>query len=126
MASIENVTLDISTSATSAGHSVISYSYELHPDEEDCSAQREFAMSVGVWGEDLLDDDVLATDMDKHAIRAGDQDSCEPVRVARRFEVETKLLDEDLVGDDEVFLIVEARCGETRISGKSNTVTGDF
>jgi hypothetical protein len=126
VASIENVRLDIAAAAANPGHSEISYSYELHPDGEDCSARREFTVSVGLWGEDPLDDDVLATDMDEHTIRAGDQSSCDTVRVTRRFEVETKFLDEDVVGDDEVFLIVEARCGDIRVSGKSNTVIGDF
>jgi hypothetical protein len=65
VATIENVTLGISASARSATHSVISYRYELRPDEEDCAAQREFTVSVGLWGEDLIDDDVLATEMDR-------------------------------------------------------------
>ena len=126
MATIENVTLGISASARSATHSVISYRYELQPDEEDCAAQREFTVSVGLWGEDLIDDDVLATEMDQHTVQAGDQGPSQTIIVERSFEVETKLLDEDLFGDDEVFLTVEARCGEKRVSGKSNTVIGDF
>jgi len=126
VANFENVRLDISTSTTTAAHSVISYSYELHPNEEDCAARREFTVSVGLWGEDLLDDDVLATDMDEHTVRVGDQGLCETISIKRSFEVETKLLNEDLVGDDEVFLIVEARCGEDRAAGKSNTVVGNF
>ena len=126
MATIENVKLKISASIANPAHSLISYSYELRPDAEDCAAQREFTVAVGLWGQDLLDDDVLATDLDAHTVSAGDQGSTDTVRVERGFEVETKLLDEDLVGDDEVFLIVEAGDGENRVSGKSNTVIGDF
>lgn len=126
MASIENVKLDISASTANAGQSVISYSYELHPNEQDCAARREYTVTVGLWGEDPFDDDVLATDMDEHTVRAGGPGPCESIRVERVFEVATKLLDEDLVGDDEVFLIIEARCGEDRVGGKSNTVVGDF
>ena len=126
MASIENVKLDISASTANAGHSVISYSYELHPDEQDCAERREFTVGVGLWGEDPLDDDVLATEMDEHMVKVGGPGPCEAISVERAFEVATKLLDEDMFGDDEVFLIVEACCGEERASGKSNTVVGDF
>jgi hypothetical protein len=126
VATIENVKLEISASAANPAHSLISYSYELCPDAEDCAAQREFTVTVGLWGQDLLDDDVLATDLDQHTVSVGHQGSSDTVRVERGFEVETKLLDEDLVGDDEVFLIVEARDGANRVSGKSNTVIGYF
>jgi hypothetical protein len=53
--------------------------------------------------------------------------------VERVFEVESKVLDEDLFGDDEIYLMVEARsglgpsaAGEDPVLGRSNTVTGDF
>jgi len=53
--------------------------------------------------------------------------------VGRVFEVETKVLDEDLFGDDEVYLMIEARsglgpdaAGEDPVMGRSNTVIGDF
>jgi len=126
VATIENVILEISASGVNAGHSVIAYSYELHPDEHDLAAQREFTVSVGLWGEDLIDDDVLATELDEHTVKVGDSGPGKSIRENRRFEVETKLLDEDLFGDDEVFLVVEAVCGDHRCSGKSNTVVGDF
>jgi hypothetical protein len=125
MATVENVRLDIKASAKKAGFSDIFYSYELHPGETDCAERREFVVNVGLWGEDLLDDDVLATGLDTHTVRCSDA-APGPVKVERVFEVETKLLDEDLVGDDEVFLIVEASSGTDRASGKSNTVVGDF
>lgn len=126
MASVENVKLEISASATKAGFSNLSYSYELHPDEDDRAAQREFTVTVGIWGEDLLDDDLLATDMDEHQVQLAGAAVDQPLRIQRVFEVETKLLDEDMFGDDEVFLIVEARCNGERVSGKSNVVVGDF
>jgi len=126
MATVENVRLDIKASATKPGYSDILYSYELHPSEPDCAAQREFIVTVGLWGEDMLDDDVLATDLDMHTVQCSDAATAVPIKVARSFEVETKLLDEDLVGDDEVFLIVEANSGTERASGKSNTVVGYF
>lgn len=133
MATVENVKLGITPSATKTGFSDIRYSYELHPSESDCSAQREFTVSVGLWGEDVFDDDVLAVDMDEHKLKLDDKTPGQAIRVERVFEVETKLLDEDVFGDDEVFLIVEARADadtgtieDHRASGKSNTVVGDF
>jgi hypothetical protein len=132
MATVENVKLGI-TDSEKAGYSIISYSYELHPSEQDCADQREFSVTAGLWGEDLLDDDLLAMDMDGHRISLAGRTPDRPVEVARSFEVETKVLDEDICGDDEVFLIVEARATgddestvHSRASGKSNTVIGDF
>jgi hypothetical protein len=126
VATIENVKLKISESGPGTGRSIIEYSYDLHPDARDRAERREFSVSVGLWGEDLLDDDVLATQMDKHTVKVRGIDPDETIRLERRFEVETKLLNEDLCGDDEVFLIVEAMCGAERSSGKSNTVIGNF
>ena len=125
MATIENVKLHIAPSANLAGYSVISYSYELHPGDDD-AGQREFIVTSGLWGQDVIDDDVLETDLDQHTVRLAEGALRAPVKVNRVFEVETKLLDEDLVGEDEVFLLVEARSGDDRASGKSNTVIGDF
>ena len=126
MATIENVQLGITAVAAKPGYSDISYSYELHPDAADCAARRAFTVTVGLWGEDVFDDDVLATDLDMHTVQCSDAAPAVPIKVERVFEVETKLLDEDLVGDDEVFLIVEASSGTERVSGKSNTVVGYF
>jgi len=126
MATIENVKLGITASAAKPGYSDIAYSYELHPDEQDCQAQREFTVTVGLWGEDLLDDDVLGTDMDEHSVTFHAGTPSKAITVERSFQVETKLLDEDIVGDDEVYLIVEALSGDHRISGRSNTVIGYF
>jgi hypothetical protein len=126
VAKIENVKLHIAPSADQEGYSVISYSYELHPDDRDAADQPEFTVTAGLWGQDLLDDDVLETDLDQHTVRLAEGALRAPVKVNRVFEVETKLLDEDLVGEDEVFLLVEARSGDDRVSGKSNTVVGDF
>lgn len=126
MATIENVHLSITQSASAADQSVISYSYELHPDEQDAAERREFTVTAALWGEDALDDDVLETDLDQHTVRLADADPGAPVPVKRAFEVKTKLLDEDLFGDDEVFLIVEAMSGHERVSARSNTVVGDF
>lgn len=133
MATVENVKLGITASATKPGFSDITYSYELHPGETGGAEAEEFTVTVGLWGEDLFDDDVLATDLDEHQVRLDPLAPGKPIRVERVFEVETKLLDEDLVGDDEVFLIVEAHSASAaglvddhRVSGKSNTVVGDF
>ena len=126
MATIENVQLGITAVVAKPGYSDISYSYELHPDAADCAARRAFTVTVGLWGEDVFDDDVLATDMDEHTIALQEGAPCEAIRVARKFEVETKLLHEDIIGDDEVFLIVEAQSQDHRASGKSNTVVGYF
>jgi hypothetical protein len=133
MATVENVRLDIAASDTRAGYSKITYSYELHPSAMDCAWQREYTVSVDFWGEDLIDDDLLAWGKDKHKVRFDDSGACEPKKVARVFEVETKILDEDMFGDDEVYLVVEASsgfgsdaAGEDPVVGRSNTVIGDF
>jgi len=126
MATIENVKLGITASTGRPGYSDIAYSYELHPDQKDCQAQREFTVTVGIWGEDVLDDDVLATDMDEHSVRLHAGTPCEAIKVERSFQVETELLHEDIVGDDEVYLIVEALAQDHRVSARSNTVVGYF
>jgi len=133
MATVENVSLGISESPDKPGHSMIAYSYELHPSESDRAAEREFTVTAGLWGQDMFDDDVLATDLDEHKVSCGQAAPRGPIRVERAFEVETAVLHEDLIGGDEVFLIVEADAGaapglagEHRASGKSNIVKGDF
>jgi len=133
MATVENVILGITASAGKPGYSDIAYSYELHPGESDAAEERTYTVSVGLWGEDVFDDDVLAVDLDEHTVKFSRAAPGEPLKVARVFEVETKLLDEDVVGDDEVYLVVEARSDshtelalEERVSGKSNVVIGDF
>ena len=133
MATVENVSLAITASTTKPGYSDIAYSYELHPSELDCAWKREYTMSTVLCGEDVIEDDVLAWGKDKHKVKFDDFGRCEPTKVGRIFEVETKVLDEDLFGDDEVYLIVEARsglypdaAGEDLVMGKSNTVIGDF
>ena len=133
MATVENVGLAITASTTKPGYSDIAYSYELHPSEMDCAWKREYAMSTVLCGEDVIEDDVLAWGKDKHKVKFDDSGSCEPIKVGRIFEVETKALDEDMFGDDEVYLIVEARsglhpdaAGEDLVWGKSNTIIGDF
>ena len=133
MATVENVRLAITASTTKPGYSDLAYSYELHPSELDCASKREYTMSTDLWGEDVIDDDVLAWGKDEHKVKFDDSGSCEPIKVRRVFEVETKVLDEDLFGDDEVYLMVEARsglgpdaAGEDPVMGRSNTVIGDF
>jgi hypothetical protein len=133
MATLENVRLAITPLATKPGFSRIAYSYELHPSELDCAEQREYSMKTSLWGEDLIDDDVLALEKDAHKVVFDDSKPGKPVVVQRAFEIETKTLDEDVFGEDEVYLIVEASsgrdpdtAGENLIMGRSNTVKGDF
>lgn len=133
MATVENVRLAITASTTKPGYSDIAYSYELHPSELDCAWKRDYTMSTVLCGEDVIEDDVLAWGKDEHKVKFDDSGSCESIKVGRVFEVETKVLDEDVCGDDEVYLIVEARsglrpdaAGEDLVMGKSNTVIGDF
>jgi hypothetical protein len=133
MATVENVRLDITASTTNPGYSKIAYSYELNPSEMDCAWKREYTVSADFWGQDLIDDDVLAAGLDEHKVKFDDSGPCEPIKVERVFEIETKVLDEDLFGDDEVYLIVEAcsgfgpdAAGEDPVTGRSNTVIGDF
>lgn len=133
MATVENVRLAITALTDKPGHSLIAYSYELHPSELDCAEQREYTVTADLWGEDVIDDDMLEWGKDKHTVRFDEYGPCEPMKVERFFEVETKILDEDLFGDDEIFLTLEARSGSgsdaavaDSVFGKSNTVTGDF
>jgi hypothetical protein len=133
MATVENVHLAITASTTKPGYSDIAYSYELHPSELDRAWKREYAMSAVLCGKDVVEDDVLAWGKDEHKVKFDDSGSCEPIKVGRVFEIETKVLDEDLFGDDEVYLIVEARsglrpdaAGESMVMRRSNTVIGDF
>ena len=133
MATVENVRLAITASTTKADHSDIAYTYELHPSELDCAWKREYTISTVLYGEDVIEDDVLACGKDEHKVTFDDSGPCEPIKVARVFEVETKVLDEDFFGDDEVYLVVEARsgllpdaAGETLVMSRSNTIIGDF
>ncbi|MFC1719653.1 hypothetical protein ACFL00_00750 [Pseudomonadota bacterium] len=133
MATVENVRLAITASTTKTGYSDLAYSYELHPSELDSAWNREYTVRVDLWGEDLIDDDVLAWGKDEHKVKFDSSGPCEPKKVDRVFEVETKVLDEDLFGDDEVYLTVEAStglgsdaAGEDPVIGRSNTVIGNF
>jgi hypothetical protein len=133
MAKIENVQLSITVLTDNPDYCQIAYSYVLHPSGLDCAEKRRYAVSADFWGQDLIDDDVLAWGNDKHDVRFDDCDPSEPVKMERVFEIEKKALDEDLFGDDEVYLMVEASsglgpdaAGEDPVFGRSNTVIGDF
>lgn len=133
MATLENVRLAIAAVPAKPGYSQIAYSYELHPSELDCAEQREYTVKTDLWGQDLIDDDVLAWGKDEHKVRFADSGPCQAIKVDRVFEIETKVLNEDLIGDDEVYVIVEAgsglgpdAAGEDPVFGRSNTFVGDF
>lgn len=133
MATVENVQLAITASDTKPGYSDVAYSYELYPSELDCTWKREYTVNIDLWGKDMIDDDVVAWEKDEHKVKFDDSGPCKPIKVKRVIEVETKILDEDLFGEDEVYLIVEARselgpdaAGEDVVVGKSNTVIGNF
>ena len=133
MATIDNVRLTITDSNGKPGYSRIAYSYELHPSELDCVEQREYTVKTDLWGEDLVDDDVLAWGQDEHKVKFDRARPGEPITVERVFEIETKVLDEDVFGDDEVYAMVEASSGlgsdaggEDPVMGRSNTVIGYF
>jgi len=133
MATVENVRLAITASTTKPGYSDIAYSYELHPSELDYSWKRGYTMSAVLCGRDVIEDDVLAWGKDEHKVQFDNSGPYEPMKMQRVFEVETKVLDEDLFGDDEVYLILEARsglkpdaAGEDLVIGKSNIITGNF
>ena len=87
MATVENVKLGITASATKPGFSDITYSYELHPGDTDGAEAEGFTVTVGLWGEDLFDDDVLATDLDEHRVKLDPSAPGKPIRVERVFEV---------------------------------------
>jgi hypothetical protein len=133
MATLKNVRLAITALTTEPGYSQIKYSYDLIPSDLDCAEKREYTVKVDLWGEDLIDDDVLAWEKDEHKVKFDDSKPCDSRKVERVFEIETKVLHEDLFGDDEVYLIVEASsglgpdaAGEDPVFGRSNTVVGNF
>ena len=95
MSTVENVRLAITASVSIRGYSDIAYSYELYPSELDCAWKREYTMSAVLCGEDVIEDDVLAWGMDEHKVKFDDSGPCEPIKVGRVFEIETKVLDED-------------------------------
>jgi len=64
LATVENVRPAITASTTKPDYSDLAYSYELHPSELDCASKREYAISTDLWGEDVIDDDVLAWEKD--------------------------------------------------------------
>src|SRR5210317_2105659 len=90
MATVENVSLAITASTEKPGYSDIAYSYELHPRELDCAWKREYAMSAVLFGEDLIEDDVLVWGQDEHKVRFDDSGPCAPKKMERIFSVETK------------------------------------
>ena len=101
----------------------ISYGYALTCTDVECERNLSFDISVDVLGDDLVLDDELALDVDRHIVECA---GTEPIEMRRSFLVGQSLLDED-IGADEIKLRVWARDsagGET--SADTGIVRGDF
>jgi hypothetical protein len=83
----------------------VSYGYALTCTDVECERNLSFDISVDILGDDLLQDDVLATGVDRHIVECG---GTEPIEMRRSFLVGQSLLDED-VGGDEIKLRIRAR-----------------
>ncbi|MEM7220543.1 MAG: hypothetical protein AAF515_19435 [Pseudomonadota bacterium] len=82
----------------------VGYGYTLTRDA-DCDLPEEgLEVSIDILGDDLISDDLLARDIDRHVVacRAGATTSQQ-----RRLVVAQALLDED-IGDDEIKLRISA------------------
>ena len=103
----------------------ISYGYTLTCDTVECERNLPFEISVDVLGDDLVNDDVLATGVDRHIVECGGVPAL-PIEMRRSFLVGQSLLDED-VGTDEIKLRIRARdsAGDETVA-VTGIVRGDF
>ena len=100
----------------------VTYGYTLTCSEIECERNVSFDVSVDIIGDDLIDDDLLASSVDRHIIECDTL----PIEMRRSFLVGQSLLDED-IGTDEIKLRVcvrDSTGGET--SAETGIVKGDF
>ena len=100
----------------------VTYGYTLTCSDVECERSVSFDISVDIIGDDLVDDDLLASSVDRHIVE------CDPlpIEMRRSFLVGQSLLDED-IGTDEIKLRV---CVRDSVGGETfavtSIVTGDF
>jgi hypothetical protein len=103
----------------------ITYGYTLTCDAIECERNVSFDISVDILGDDLINDDVLASAVDRHIVECGEAPPL-PIEMRRSFLVGQSLLDED-VGTDEIKLRIRARdSAGDEILGVTGIVRGDF
>ena len=100
----------------------VTYGYTLTCTDVECERNVSFDISVDIIGDDLIDDDLLATGVDRHVVECDRQ----PIEMRRSFLVGQSLLDED-VGTDEIKLRVCVRdSAGDETSAMTGIVRGDF
>ena len=100
----------------------VAYGYTLTCSDVECERNVSFDVSVDIIGDDLIDDDLLASAVDRHMVESDPL----PIEMRRNFIVGQSLLDED-VGTDEIKLRVcvrDSAGGET--TAMTGIVKGDF
>jgi hypothetical protein len=100
----------------------VTYGYTLTCSDVECERKVSFDVSVDILGDDVVRDEVLAAEVDRHMVE------CDPlpIEMRRSFVVGQSLLNED-VGTDEIKLRVcvrDSAGGET--SALTGIVQGDF
>jgi len=94
----------------------VTYGYTLTCSDVECERGVSYDISVDIIGDDLIDDDLLASCVDRHVVE------CDPlpIEMRRSFLVGQSLLDED-IGTDEIKLRV---CVRDSAGGETFAVTG--
>lgn len=100
----------------------VTYGYTLTCTEIECEREVSFDVSVDVIGDDVIDDELLASEVDRHMVECDVQ----PIEMRRSFLVGQSLLNED-IGTDEIKLRVRVRDSVGGdISVMTGVVKGDF
>lgn len=101
----------------------VTYGYTLTCNSIECDRNVSFEISADILGHDMVSDDVLAADVDRHIVECS---GTLPIEMRRSFVVGQALLDED-VGTDEIKLRVRARDGAgDEIVANTGIVRGNF
>ncbi len=101
----------------------ISYGYTLTCTDGEVEQAPSFDVCVDILGDDLLRDEILASDVDRHLIECG---STDPIETRRSLLVGQSLLNED-IGTDEIKLHIRVRDSSgAEISALTGIVRGNF
>jgi len=101
----------------------VSYGYTLTCDDVEHQRNLSFDICVDILGDDVLRDDLLAAEVDRHIVECGGR---EPIEMRRGFLVGQSLLDED-VGKDEIKLRIRVRdSAGGELTADTAVVHGDF
>lgn len=101
----------------------VSYGYTLTCDDIEHQRNLSFDICVDILGDDVLRDDLLAAEVDRHIVECGGR---KPIEMRRGFLVGQSLLDED-VGKDEIKLRIRVRdSAGGELTADTGVVHGDF